>query len=96
MEKNKKIQLIIDTLDELYPDPAIPLTHSNDYTLLVAVVLSAQSTDKKVNQLTPDLFAKASDPVAMFKLGENNIYQLIKELGLSKMKAKYLKTYFRQ
>ena len=87
---NKKINLITHTLDELYPKPAIPLDHINNFTLLVAVVLSAQSTDKKVNQLTPRLFELASSPKAMYMLGELKIYQSIKELGLSKQKARYL------
>ena len=90
MHNLKKIKLIIETLDRLYPNPPIPLIHKNKFTLLVAVVLSAQSTDKKVNELTPILFSKAAEPLAMYKLGENNIYQIIKELGLSKKKAKYL------
>ena len=90
IERYKKANLIMDTLNELYPDPPIPLAHNNDYTLLVAVVLSAQSTDKKVNELTPELFKKASDANSMFNLGEDNIYKLIKELGLSKQKARYL------
>ena len=90
MQSLNKIKIIIETLDRLYPNPPIPLIHNNTFTLLVAVVLSAQSTDKKVNELTPLLFSKASEPLAMYTLGEDNIYQIIKELGLSKKKAKYL------
>ena len=88
--QGKKAHLIMKILNELYPNPPIPLEHFNDFTLLVAVVLSAQSTDKKVNELTPKLFSMAPDAKSMHKLGKDAIYQLIKELGLSKQKAKYL------
>ena len=88
--QNKKALLISNTLNELYPDPPIPLSHTNNFTLLIAVVLSAQSTDKKVNELTPELFKRASDAKSMYNLGKGNIYELIKKLGLSKQKAIYL------
>ncbi len=90
MKASDKSDIIIDLLESLYPNPSIPLNHLNDFTFLVAVVLSAQSTDKKVNELTPSLFKEASDPFKMFQLGEMRIYSHIKQLGLSKRKAKYI------
>jgi len=88
MKKIERAKIIINELDKLYPVTPIPLDHSNPYTLLVAVVLSAQSTDKKVNELTKDLFLKADTPEKMIKLGIKNIYQYIKQLGLSNQKSK--------
>ncbi len=88
MKKIERVKIIIKRLEEIYPETPIPLDHRNDYTLLVAVVLSAQSTDKKVNELTKNLFKIASTPEEMFKLGEKNIYHFIKQLGLAKTKAK--------
>ncbi len=90
MNKVQKAELILKRLNELYPNPKIPLNHSNDFTLLVAVILSAQSTDKKVNELTIALFNLAKDPYALYSLGEAKVYSLIKQLGLSKQKASYL------
>ena len=90
MNANDRARIIQERLEEFYPNTPIPLNHLNDFTLLVAVVLSAQSTDKKVNELTPALFKKASDPMSMYNLGEENIYMLIRQLGLSKQKARYL------
>jgi endonuclease-3 len=78
-------------LDELYPEPGIPLGHQNPFTLLVAVVLSAQTTDKKVNQVTPALFARAPDPQAMAALDEGTILELIRTVGLAPTKAKNLR-----
>ena len=88
MIKKERAIIILKELNKLYPEPPIPLNHKNAYTLLVAVVLSAQSTDKKVNELTKDLFEIADTPSKMTKLGVNNIYQYIKQLGLSKQKSK--------
>ena len=88
MKKVERVKLIINRLEEIYPDTPIPLNHQNSFTLLVAVVLSAQSTDKKVNELTKDLFKVAQAPLEMYKLGEENIYNYIKQLGLAKTKAK--------
>ncbi len=88
MKKIERAKIIINELDKLYPVTPIPLDHINPYTLLVAVVLSAQSTDKKVNELTKDLFIKADTPEKMIKLGIKNIYQYIKQLGLSNQKSK--------
>ena len=88
MKKSERVKIIIKRLEELYPETPIPLDHKNNFTLLIAVVLSAQSTDKKVNQLTKDLFRFASSPEEMYKLGEGKIYTYIKQLGLAKTKAK--------
>ena len=88
LEKAKKIGKI---LDNLYPETPIPLTHSTAYTLLVAVMLSAQTTDKKVNQVTPALFNHASTPEEMSNLDVKVIKNLIKEIGLAPTKAKNLK-----
>ena len=88
LEKAIKIGKI---LDDLYPKTPIPLTHSSAYTLLVAVMLSAQTTDKKVNEVTPDLFNHASTPEQMSCLDIKAIQNLIKEIGLAPTKAKNLK-----
>ncbi len=82
--------MIQQRLQELYPDPPIPLDHRDPFTLLVAVLLSAQCTDKKVNQVTPALFRLAGTPESMAELGEERILELIRPLGLSKQKAKAL------
>ena len=88
MKKKDRVKIIIKRLEEIYPETPIPLNHQNDFTLLVAVALSAQSTDKKVNELTKNLFKVAPTPKKMYKLGENKIYNYIKQLGLAKIKAK--------
>jgi len=88
LEKAIKIGKI---LDDLYPKTPIPLTHSSAYTLLVAVMLSAQTTDKKVNEVTPELFNHASTPEQMSCLDIKVIQSLIKEIGLAPTKAKNLK-----
>lgn len=80
----------MDELEKLYPKPAIPLDHVDPYTLLVAVMLSAQTTDKKVNEVTPELFARANNPKAMSQLSVEEIKELIKQIGLSNTKAKNL------
>ena len=90
MRKQERADLVLARLNELYPDPPIPLDHRDEFTLLVAVLLSAQCTDKKVNEVTPDLFAVADTPKKMMDLGEEKILQIIKPLGLSKQKAKSL------
>ena len=91
MNKSEKVQFVIDTLEDLYPETPIPLDHNDPYTLLVAVALSAQTTDKKVNEVTPELFAVAPTPFKMAKLEESEIKYLIREIGLSTTKAKNLK-----
>ena len=88
IEKAEKIGII---LDDLFPETPIPLNHSSAYTLLVAVMLSAQTTDKKVNQVTPALFKKANTPEKMVLLDIDTIKNLIKEIGLAPTKAKNLK-----
>jgi len=92
MTKSEKVQFVIDTLENLYPDTPTPLDHADPYTLLVAVALSAQTTDKKVNEVTPELFAVAPTPFEMAKLEQPEIKRLIREIGLSTTKAKNLKT----
>ena len=88
MRKAERAEIIMKELKKLYPSPPIPLDHTNAYTLLVAVVLSAQSTDKKVNELTKGLFKVADSPEKMIKLGISGIYEHIKYLGLSNQKSK--------
>lgn len=88
MTKNEKVQFVIDTLESLYPQPPIPLQHKDPYTLLIAVLLSAQSTDARVNLITPLLFAKADNPFDMIKLSAEEIRDIIKPVGLSPMKSK--------
>ena len=91
-----KAQNIGIILDKLYPETPIPLNHKDSYTLLVAVMLSAQTTDKKVNEVTPSLFNQADTPSKMIKLGEKNIRDIIKEIGLAPTKAKNLVTMAQQ
>ena len=88
MTKAEKVQFTIDTLNELYPEIPIPLDHTNAYTLLIAVLLSAQSTDVRVNQITPLLFEKARTPAAMVELTVEEIRDIIRPVGLSPMKSK--------
>lgn len=92
VNRRDKAQLIGEILDDLYPETPIPLDHTDPYTLLVAVALSAQTTDKKVNQVTPALFAEASTPEQMVALGPERILELIRELGLAPTKARNLWT----
>ncbi|MDT0294208.1 endonuclease III domain-containing protein [Mesonia ostreae] len=88
MNKQEKVSFVINTLKELYPTIPVPLDHQDPYTLLIAVLLSAQSTDKKVNQITPILFARADNPYDMVRLSVEEIREIIKPVGLSPMKAK--------
>ena len=88
MKKTERAKIIVEELDKLYPNPPIPLDNNGPFTLLVAVVLSAQSTDKKVNELTEKLFKEADSPQKMVNLGISNIYKYIRQLGLSKQKSK--------
>ncbi len=88
MRKIERAEIILKELKKLYPSPPIPLDHTNAFTLLVAVVLSAQSTDKKVNELTKELFKVADNPEKMVQLGISGIYKYIKQLGLSNQKSK--------
>ena len=88
MNKSERVQFILSTLEELYPETPIPLNHSDPYTLLIAVLLSAQCTDERVNQITPLLFAKANNPTDMLKLSVEEIQDIIRPCGLSPMKSK--------
>lgn len=88
--KRQRAQIIMQELEKLYPKPAVPLDHTDPYTLLVAVALSAQTTDKKVNEITPALFQRASTPQQMARLSVEEIKEMIKEIGLSNTKAKNL------
>ncbi len=91
MNKKERAEFVAQELEKLYPNPPIPLDHTDAFTLLVAVMLSAQTTDKKVNEVTPDLFARANNPKAMSLLEVDEIKDLIRQIGLSNTKAKNLK-----
>ena len=91
MKRSEKAEIIGQMLDELYPTTPVPLDHSSAYTLLVAVMLSAQTTDKKVNEVTPALFAAADTPEEMATLEVEQIQALIREIGLAPTKAKNLR-----
>ncbi|MBI2967047.1 MAG: endonuclease III [Bacteroidetes bacterium] len=88
MTKKAKTGFIINKLEKLFPEVNIPLRHRDPYTLLIAVILSAQCTDKRVNRVTPVLFGKADTPTKMVKLGRNKIEKIIRTCGLSKTKSK--------
>nr|AAV34445.1 predicted endonuclease [uncultured proteobacterium RedeBAC7D11] len=88
MNKKERALFIEAKLNELFPRPKAPLNHTNAFTLLIAVLLSAQTTDKRVNVVTKELFKKAQSAKDMLKLGEQNVYQFIKTCGLAPKKAK--------
>lgn len=88
MDTREKARFVMEKLDELYPETPIPLDHEDAYTLLVAVLLSAQCTDVRVNQVTPALFARASDPFQMMQVPTEEIREIIKPCGLSPRKSK--------
>lgn len=88
MTKQEKVEFVIETLNTIYPEIPIPLDHKDPYTLLIAVLLSAQSTDVRVNLITPLLFEIADNPYDMIKLSVEEIREIIKPVGLSPMKAK--------
>ena len=88
MKKTEKVKFIINTLEDLYPKVEVPLNHKDPYTLLIAVLLSAQSTDAGVNKITPKLFAKADNPYDMIKMSIEEIREIIRPVGLSPMKSK--------
>ncbi len=90
VKRSEKAERIGEILDDLYPEQPIPLEHRDPYTLLVAVALSAQTTDAKVNQVTPRLFALADTPEKMAALGEEQILAIIREIGLAPTKARNL------
>ena len=88
MTKKEKVLYIIDELEKLYPETPIPLDHTDAYTLLIAVLLSAQCTDKRVNEITPILFKRANNPFDMIKLDVEEIREIIRPCGLSPRKSK--------
>jgi endonuclease-3 len=88
MTKKEKAQYILSELEQLFPETPVPLDHSDPYTLLIAVLLSAQCTDERVNKITPHLFAKAKTPQEMVKLSIEEIKEIIRPCGLSPAKSK--------
>ena len=88
MRRRDKAKRVHELLDQPYPSPPVPLQHDDPFTLLIAVLLSAQCTDKKVNEVTPALFGAAPDPAAMLRLGQEKILGFIKPLGLAPTKAR--------
>ena len=92
MRKKERAERVMQRLEEHYPETPIPLDHSDPFTLLIAVLLSAQCTDKKVNEVTPALFAAGPTPAAMAELDEGEILGFIRQLGLAKTKACLLYT----
>ena len=91
MKKSQRAEIILKILDQTYPKTPIPLTHKDVYTLLIAVLLSAQCTDERVNQVTPKLFKLASTPKKMSRLSKDQIYKIIKPCGLGPKKSKAIK-----
>ncbi|MDP7999308.1 MAG: endonuclease III [Synechococcus sp. SP1 MAG] len=91
MRKAERAQVVLERLNHRYPETPIPLDHSDPFTLLIAVLLSAQCTDKKVNEVTPALFAAGPTPKAMASIDETEIWSLIRQLGLAKTKAKHVR-----
>ena len=91
LKEKEKIKFILTTLEGLYPEPEIPLDHENNFTFLVAVMLSAQSTDKKVNEITPSLFKIANTAEKMIGVKTEEIQRLIKQIGLAPTKSKNIK-----
>ena len=87
MTKKEKAAYVIEELEKLYPETPVPLDHSDEYTLLIAVLLSAQCTDARVNQITPLLFSRANSPENMYKLSVDEIREIIKPCGLSPRKS---------
>ena len=88
MIKSERANVIRKILDKAYPKVPVPLDHKDNFTLLIAVLLSAQCTDDRVNKVTPNLFSIASDPLSMSKLSVNKIYKIIKPCGLGPQKSK--------
>jgi endonuclease-3 len=88
MNKKERVAFIAETLERLFPETPVPLDHSDAYTLLIAVLLSAQCTDERVNKITPHLFEKANNPYDMVKMSVEEIRDIIKPCGLSPMKSK--------
>ena len=88
MTKKEKAKYIVDELEKLFPETPIPLDHKDPYTLMIAVLLSAQCTDERVNKVTPLLFKRASTPAEMIQLSVEEIRAIIRPCGLSPMKSK--------
>ena len=88
MKKSERAIIVKKILDKTYPDTPVPLNHKDNFTLLIAVLLSAQCTDERVNQITPKLFSIASSPIEMSKIPVNEIYKVIKPCGLGPQKSK--------
>ena len=88
MKKSERAKIVKKILDRCYPDTPVPLDHKDNFTLLIAVLLSAQCTDERVNQITPKLFSIASSPLEMSKIQVNEIYKVIKPCGLGPQKSK--------
>ncbi|MFL2707536.1 MAG: endonuclease III [Gammaproteobacteria bacterium TMED226] len=88
MKKSERASIVKDILDKFYPDTPVPLSHKDNFTLLIAVLLSAQCTDERVNQITPQLFSVASNPYQMSKIPVDKIFQIIKPCGLGPQKSK--------
>ena len=93
MNKQEKVNFVIKTLNEIYPQIPIPLDHKDPYTLLIAVLMSAQSTDVRVNIITPSLFAIADNPYKMVRLEVAEILEIIKTVGLAPTKARAIHIY---
>ena len=91
MKRSEKAERIVELLEEFYPETPVPLDHRSDFELLIAVLLSAQTTDKKVNEVTPALFAEGPTPAEMAALPETRILGHIRQLGLAPQKAKNIK-----
>jgi endonuclease-3 len=91
MTKKERVKIVMDTLQKLYPNPPIPLQYTNEFTFLIAVLLSARTTDAMVNRITPTLFQLADNPYDMKKLSVEQIREIIKPVGLSPQKAKAIK-----
>ena len=87
MTKKEKAQYIVNELELLYPETPVPLDHSDAYTLLISVLLSAQCTDERVNKITPALFARANNPADMIRLSVEEIRAIIRPCGLSPKKS---------
>ena len=88
MKKKDRVEFIAQTLERLYPETPVPLDHQDPYTLLVAVLLSAQCTDERVNKITPGLFSRANNPFDMAQVPVDEIREIIKPCGLSPFKSK--------
>ena len=88
MKKHEKVAFVLNELEERFPNPPIPLDHKDSYTLLIAVLLSAQCTDERVNKITPALFSKADNPYDMITLSPDEIREIIRPCGLSPRKSK--------